>query len=136
MGSELHISTNLGTPIYRQLQDQIRRGISSGRLLPDEALPSVRSLAEQLVINPNTVARAYAELVREGLIESSQGRGFFISQRRQIYSDAERRRRLEDAIRQFVGDVAFLDFDRESILKALDRALQDLKPKRPTSSKD
>src|SRR5579871_991374 len=90
----IHVTTGAGTPIYRQIVDQVRLAVATGTLSPGEALPSVRSLAEQLVINFNTVSKAYAELVREGVLESLQGKGFFVAQKRQIYSRGERLRRL------------------------------------------
>jgi len=136
MELQLHIAPGSNQPLYRQLQDQIRAMLSSGKLRSGETLPSVRALAEQLVINPNTVARAYAELVREGLIESSQGKGFFVGERRQIYSDIERQRRLKAAISNFAGEVAFLDFDRDTILKAMESALGNLKTKNNPPGRD
>jgi GntR family transcriptional regulator len=123
MALQLRINTGSNLPIYRQIADQIRQAIATRVLKPGETLPSVRGLAEQLVINPNTVARAYSELAREGLVDSSQGLGFFVSERRQIYSLEERQRRLREAARAFANEVAFLDFNREQILKSVDQEL-------------
>ena len=61
--------------------------MATGALVPGEAMPSVRSLAERLVVNANTVVKAYAELVRDGVLESQQGMGFFVAEKRQIYSN-------------------------------------------------
>src|SRR5687768_6274952 len=68
-----------GVPIYLQLMEQVKHGIETGALRPGEQLPAIRSLAEQLVINPNTVAKAYRELEHEGVIELRQGSGAFVS---------------------------------------------------------
>lgn len=76
---QLEIDTHDGVPIYLQIVEQIKRNIAMGRLKPEEGLPSVRQLAVELMINPNTVARAYLELEHEGLICKRQGQGTFVS---------------------------------------------------------
>jgi GntR family transcriptional regulator len=101
-------------------------GRSDGNAVSGEALPSVRSLAEQLVINFNTVSKGYAELVREGILESLQGKGFFVAHKRQIYSRAERLRRLRHAVDNFIHEAVFLDFSAEEICKAVDEKLAEL----------
>jgi GntR family transcriptional regulator len=68
-----------GVPIYLQLMEQVKHSIATGALRPGEQLPGIRPLAEQLVINPNTVAKAYRELEHEGVIELRQGAGAFVS---------------------------------------------------------
>ena len=76
---KLIINSRSGVPIYRQLVQQIENGIVGGILSSGEQLPTVREVALQLTVNPNTVARAYRELEYRGLIESTQGRGTFVS---------------------------------------------------------
>ncbi len=122
----IHVTTGAGTPIYRQIIEQVRLAVATGALAPGDALPSVRSLAEQHTINFNTVAKAYAELVREGVLESLQGKGFFVAPRRQIYSRAERLRRLRHAVENFIHEAVFLDFSAEDIRKAVDEKLAEL----------
>jgi GntR family transcriptional regulator len=122
----IHVTTGAGTPIYRQIVDQVRLAVATGTLSPGDPLLSVRSLAEQLVINFNTVAKAYAELVREGVLESLQGKGFFVAHKRQIYSRAERLRRLHNALDNFIHEAVFLDFSGEEIRKAVDEKLAEL----------
>src|SRR5207253_7118908 len=68
-----------GVPIYLQLMEQVKHGVETGALRPGEQLPGIRPLAEQLVINPNTVAKAYRELEHEGVIELRHGAGAFVS---------------------------------------------------------
>src|SRR5262249_60574627 len=68
-----------GVPIYRQIQDQVRYGIASGRLRPGEQLPTVRGLAVELQVNPNTVIKAYTELERQGVLTTEQGSGTFVA---------------------------------------------------------
>ena len=123
----INITTGAGTPIYRQIGDQVRLGVATGALAPGDPLPSVRSLADRLVINANTVAKAYAELVRDGVLESQQGLGFFVAnKKRQVYSRAERLRRLHQALDAFVHEAVFLDFTADEIRKAVDEKLADL----------
>src|SRR5215472_8656142 len=108
---QMTITTGAGTPIYRQIVDQVRLGVATGALAPGDPLPSVRALADRLLINANTVAKAYADLVRDGVLASQQGLGFFVaSQKHQVYSRAERRRRLNQALEAFVHEAVFLDF--------------------------
>ena len=74
----IHISQDAGIPIYRQIVEQVRDSIDAGVHRPGEALPSLRALAVEIRVNPNTVQRAYEELEREGLVESRRGRGVFV----------------------------------------------------------
>ena len=91
---ELQLVTGNSTPLYRQIIEQVRMAVATGALAPGEQLPSVRAVAERLVINPNTVARAYADLTRDGVIESQPGKGLYVAERRMLLSDEERVRRL------------------------------------------
>jgi GntR family transcriptional regulator len=124
----ISIATGSVVPIYRQVVDQVCRAVAAGGLKPDDRLPSVRELAEELVLNPNTIARAYGELVREGVAESRQGRGVFITERRQVYADPERQRRLQAAIDSLVNEALFLGIEPHEVRDALDRRLRDLQP--------
>ncbi len=112
----LQIVTGDPRPIIRQITDGIKRLVAGGDLKPGDALPSVRGLAQQLAINPNTVAKAYAELAMEGWLLSRAGLGLFVAEQRQRLSDAERERRLIDAVDRFVGDVIGLDYPSDTIL--------------------
>jgi GntR family transcriptional regulator len=122
----INVTTGTGTPIYRQIIDQVRLAMATGALVPGQAMPSVRSLAERLVVNANTVVKAYAELVRDGVLESQQGMGFFVAEKRQIYSKSERLRRLRLAVDNFIHEAVFLDFSAEEIRKVVDAKLTEL----------
>jgi len=124
MSLEIQIVTGSTLPFYRQIVDQIRLAVSTKSLAPGDQLPSVRALAEQLVINPNTVAKAYATLTQEGVVEAYPGKGLFVSQRRQILSFEERERRLESALAAFLNEVLFLDFSKTEILEFLRQRLE------------
>ncbi len=125
MPLDCRILTGSTTPIYRQLIDQIRLVILRGRLAPGDQLPSVRSLAVRLVINPNTVARAYGDLARDGVIESQQGKGYFVASKRQVYTKAERRRRLAPLLEALVSEAALLDFSADDVVAALEEKLRE-----------
>jgi GntR family transcriptional regulator len=121
----LQIVTGDPRPIARQITDGVKRLIAGGELAPGAALPSVRGLAQQLSINPNTVAKAYAELTGEGWLHARAGLGLFVAEQRQRLSDSERQRRLDEAVDRFIGDVIGLDFPPQTIL---DRVAADLLP--------
>jgi GntR family transcriptional regulator len=121
------ISTGSNTPIYRQITDQVRLAVATGRLAVSDQLPSVRALAEELVVNPNTVARAYLDLAREGLIESRPGRGVFIIRKRKVFTREEGRRRLEPLLESLIGEAMAMDFTREELRDAFDKKLADWK---------
>ena len=75
---QLHLSPRDGLPIYRQIVNQVKYLVAAGRLAPGEELPPIRALAEQLVINPNTVARAYLELERASIVNKRHGSGTYV----------------------------------------------------------
>jgi GntR family transcriptional regulator len=124
----LAIVTGSTSPIYRQIVDQICRAVATGQLVAGEQMPSVRALAEQLVINPNTVARTYADLIREGVLEAQKGKGVFVARRRHIYTKAERLRRLDASLEAFVNDGVYLGFTPDELRAALERKLRHLAP--------
>jgi len=121
--TNLSINTGSNTPIYKQITEQVRMAVASGRLAVDDQLPSIRALAEQLVINPNTVARAYADLAREGLIESRTGRGVFVTRKRKMFTREEGWRRLEPLMNAMIGEAMVLDFTPQEVEEALGKKL-------------
>jgi GntR family transcriptional regulator len=126
----LQIATGDPRPINRQIVDGVRRLIASGELEVGAVLPSVRGLATQLAINPNTVAKAYGELTSEGWLESRAGLGLFVAVPRQRLSDDERERRLDEAATRLVSDVIALDFPAEAVLERIARELALCAPKK------
>jgi GntR family transcriptional regulator len=126
MAFRINLITGSGTPIYRQIIEQVRLGVATGVLVAGDAMPSVRTLAELNLVNPNTVVKAYGELVREGVLESHHGKGFFVAQKRQIYTKAERLRRLRQAVEGFVHEAVFLDFTPDEIRQIVNEKLDDL----------
>ena len=133
MGLEIAIATGIATPIHRQIADQIRRAMATGRLLPGEQMPSVRVLAEELLLNPNTIARVYADLIRDrGVLEKGQkGKGVYVApleRQRGIYSRAsERLRRLNAlSLQTFINDGVCLGFTPDQLRAAFERQIRDL----------
>lgn len=116
--------------ISRQVTDGIRLLVASGELPVGAQLPSVRGLAKQLSVNPNTIAKVYSELSSEGWLDSRQGLGFFVAEPRQLLSEAERERRLALAIDGFVAGVVGLDYSADEILEKLKPQLTPLLAKR------
>jgi GntR family transcriptional regulator len=126
----LQIATGDPRPINRQIVDGVRRLIASGELEVGAVLPSVRGLATQLAINPNTVAKAYSELTSEGWLDSRAGLGLFVAVPRQRLSEDERNKRLDEAANRFVGDVIALDFPADALLERIARELALCAPKK------
>ncbi|HPF74953.1 MAG TPA: GntR family transcriptional regulator, partial [Xanthomonadaceae bacterium] len=126
----LQLSAADPRPITRQITDGIRRLIASGELPVGAQLPSVRGLAKQLTVNPNTIARAYGELNSEGWLDSRQGLGLFVATPRQRLSESERERRLTLAIDGFVAGVVGLDYSTGEIIERLEAELDPMLAKR------
>lgn len=101
-------------PIYGQIKDGLRRLIVTGALEPDEKLPSVRSMAVELAINPNTIQRAYAELESEGFIYSVPGKGSFASRKQE--ADQVRREELLGRLRELITELRYLNVSDSEIL--------------------
>jgi len=123
---DIQIAPNSPAPIFKQIVDQIRLAAATGAIAPGQQLPSVRALAQRLVINPNTVARAYADLTREGVLDTQQGKGVFVAPQRQVYTKAERLRRLDASLEEFVQTALSLGFEPEELYPAIDRKIVQL----------
>ena len=108
-----------GVPVYRQLIDQVRGGTASGSLTAGDQLPTVRQLAVDLAINPNTVMRAYRELELGGLLETHQGTGTFISNKKPEKKSAERERQLGQMAGEFAARAGAAGFTLEEIIDRL-----------------
>jgi GntR family transcriptional regulator len=117
-----------GVPIYRQIQDQIRYGIASGLLSPGEQLPTVRALAVELSVNPNTVIKAYTELERDGVVTSEQGSGTFIADTVAPLPDAERHAKLDSLCSEFLAHVARYGFSPDDVVAAVRRLAERRSP--------
>ncbi len=113
------LDLHTGVPVYRQIIDQVRGGLASGALVAGDQLPTVRQLAVDLEINPNTVVRAYKELELGGLLETHQGTGTFISALKPTGGEAERERQLSQIVADAVSRAGAAGFTIEDLLKQL-----------------
>ena len=130
----ISIKTDDPRPIFKQIVDGISMAIATGTLAPGDKLPSVRALGMQLNINPNTVAKAYAELTNQGLVDARQGLGLFASAPKQLLSKEERHKLLQDATRRCATDVMHLHFSDEEVLRSLDKELRGIRGARARSA--
>jgi len=96
------LNTSGGQPLYLQLIQQVRLAIETGVLVDGDVMPGIRTLAEELVVSHNTVAKAYTELARDGLLELRHGSGAYVSAKRRIQSRAEQLRVAQDRVRELV----------------------------------
>jgi len=118
-GFRFLLDLHSGMPVYRQIMDQVRGGIASGALAAGDQLPTVRQLAVDLEINPNTVVRAYRELEFGGLLETHQGTGTFISAQKMKRADAERDRQLTQIVGDCVARAGAAGFTVDELIEAL-----------------
>jgi GntR family transcriptional regulator len=116
-----------GVPIYLQLMEQVKHGIETGALRPGEQLPGLRPLAEELVINPNTVAKAYRELEHEGVIELRQGAGAFVSAKARAQKQTDKLRAGKDAVADAIARLRKSGLSDEEIRRLFEAELAGIK---------
>lgn len=134
----LHLTIHQGdgVPIYLQLVQQIKTLIATGRLKPDGELPAVRVLAQQLVVNPNTVVRAYRELEVAGLIYKRRGAGTFVSSQVTPFTEAECRRILTERADALLVEGLNLGYSEEKMIALLRERHKALKDRMPNEEED
>ncbi|HVX61405.1 MAG TPA: GntR family transcriptional regulator [Pirellulales bacterium] len=116
---EFRVDPTNRLPIYRQLGNQIREAVARGRLHPGEQLPSVRDLSRTLVINPNTVARVYTELERDGVLRTRQGLGVFVAEPKAELTKRARKAKLEELLDRFLTEAVYLGFSADEVVSAV-----------------
>jgi len=124
---QIHISATDGVPIYLQIVNQIKYLVAAGRLKAGDELPPIRVLAEQLIINPNTVARAYRELEGAGLVEKRRTAGTYVTDQGSPLARRERVRILTERIDALLAEAQQMDIPVEDVVKLVqqrDTALQ------------
>ncbi len=121
---ELRIDPSLAVPVYAQVVEQVRTLIALRALRPGDKLPSVRELARELLINPNTIVRAYQALEAEGVTVSRRGSGTFIAERKMIVRSAERRRRFREALDPVLAQAVHLGLSEADVRKAFTQTLK------------
>lgn len=116
---QIHITSNDGVPIYIQIVNQVKHLVASGRLAPGEEIPPIRALAEQLVVNPNTVARAYLELERAGVVTKRHGSGTYVSEDPSPLSRREKFKVLTQRADSLLVEAGHLDIDLDEVIALL-----------------
>jgi GntR family transcriptional regulator len=111
----IQISLTDGVPIYRQIVNQIKYAVASGKIRPDEELPPIRVLAEQITVTPNTVVKAYGELEAEGVIYKRRGAGTYVADLRPPLARKEQRRILTERIDGLLAEASQLNFSIDEV---------------------
>jgi GntR family transcriptional regulator len=127
---QFRLDLRSGVPVYRQIMDQVMGGIAAGSLAAGNQLPTVRQLAVDLSINPNTVLRAYRELEIRGILETHQGTGTFITQQKLRRDDVERQRGLNQLVGEFTARAGAAGFTIGELMERLQDMQTEVEKKR------
>lgn len=122
----LHLDSRSSTPIWEQIVNQVKELILKKVLLPNDKLPSVRELSSVLVINPNTVSKAYQELERQGIIETLRGKGTFVPETIVPVLDDRKVESLKESLKQLVIESSYLGIERTELIKWTENFLDEL----------
>ncbi|MCA9010224.1 MAG: GntR family transcriptional regulator [Planctomycetaceae bacterium] len=133
---QIHISTHDKVPIYLQVVNQIRYLVAAGRLAAGDELPPIRVLAEQLVVNPNTIARAYRELEQAGIVEKRRTAGTYVTEQGSPLARRERLKILTERIDQLLAEALQMDVKLEDIIKLVNQRSTALNASRLKDSTD
>ena len=123
----MRVNASLGVPIYLQVESQVKHAVASGVLKQGDTLPSVRKLAADLRVNPNTIARAYQDLERDGVVRSVPGGGTYVAGSGSGLLKTEKIRRLRPLARQLAVEAAQLRISPEEVLDLLEEEVGELR---------
>jgi len=121
--TDFHIDDRSGVPLYLQMRDQVLHAIARGSLRYGDQLPTVREVAIALAVNPNTVNRAYADLEREGVLQTQRGRGTFVAKTAKP-DQRPHRIKLTELSERFIAQARALGFDNDEIARAIEAQLR------------
>ena len=124
---EFSIDSSSRLPIWQQLCQQVREAIARGKLQPGDRLPSVRELSRTVVVNPNTIARVYTELEREGVLNTRPGLGAFVAEHVSEQSAKVRKERFQEALNHFLTEAVHLGFTAEDVVKGVSKQVKQFK---------
>jgi GntR family transcriptional regulator len=124
----IRITSSDGIPIYLQIVNQVKYLVASGRLSPDEELPPIRVLAEQLLVNPNTVARAYRELEMAGVVTKRRTAGTYVSHRGSPLERRERLRILTERVDALLAEARQMDVTVDHVFELIRRRDEKMQP--------
>jgi GntR family transcriptional regulator len=122
----IRVQSSLGVPIYQQIESQVKHAIAAGALRQDDTLPPVRKLAAELRINPNTVARAYQNLERDGILRTVPGGGCYVNGQSPGLLKSEKLRRLKPLATQLAVEAKQLRLAREDLMQLLEMSYDEL----------
>ncbi|WP_428307672.1 GntR family transcriptional regulator [Lacipirellula sp.] len=125
---QLHITTADGVPIYQQIVNQVKYLVASGRLSPGDEMPPIRVLAEQLIVNPNTVARAYRELETAGIVEKRRTAGTYVSEQGSPLARKERMKILTERVDALLAEARQMDVSFHDLAKLLEKRNESMTP--------
>ena len=125
---QIHITTADGVPIYQQIVNQVKYLVASGRLSPGDEMPPIRVLAERLIVNPNTVARAYRELEAAGVVEKRRTAGTYVSEQGSPLARKERLKILTERVDALLAESRQMDVSFEELVKLLDKRNESMTP--------
>jgi GntR family transcriptional regulator len=126
---QVHISTGDGVPIYLQIANQVKYLVASGRLAAGDELSPIRVLAHQLLVNPNTVARAYLELERDGVVQKRHGSGTYVSDTGSPLARKERVKILSERVDALLAEARHLEVEPQELLRLIKERSQSIQPK-------
>ena len=121
----LEINPRSSTPIYQQVVDGVKELVARGILVPGERMPTVRELAVELSLNPNTIAKAYQRLEQEGMMEAMRGRGAFVAGRTEVLDKGMAREQLEGVVEKVLVEAYHLGLNREDIKQLFEESLDN-----------
>ena len=121
----LEINPRSSTPIYQQVVDGVKELVARGILVPGERMPTVRELAVELSLNPNTVAKAFQKLEQEGIIETMRSRGTFVAGRTEVLDKEMAREQLEGLVEKVLVEAYHLGLNREDIKQLFEESLDN-----------
>ena len=125
---QLHISAHDGVPIYLQIVNQVKYLVAAGRLEPGQELPPIRTLAEQLVINPNTVARAYRELELAGVVTKRRTAGTYVSDTTSPLARRERLKIVTERVDALLAEARQMNIDTETLIELIHERDEEMQP--------
>jgi len=124
MAFRIRLLPNSDLPLFAQIVQQCRQALAQGALRPGDRLPTVRELAEELVVNPNTVAKAYQELEKSGVTTTRRGAGTFVADGTSVLAPHEKERILTEKIEACLTEAVHLGFPRKSVVKLFSERLE------------
>ena len=120
---QIRINNSSDRPVYQQIIDQVKRDIALGRLIKDERLPTVRQLAGQLALNPNTIAKAYRQLEQEGIIVTKSGAGAFVANLDSNLSRSVRKKLISEELERIAVEAYHMQIDGQTLLEWFNNAV-------------